>query len=96
LRLGPETNEAIRRNPLLGMRGSGLEFRLYLPDGVTPRYGIIPKCPHCERTNIVRVHASMLTCGYERCKEKQNQLTKKRYLDKKKRQLEKLAIQAGD
>lgn len=31
------------------------------------RWGVIAKCPHCEKVNIVRLAPKQATCGGEAC-----------------------------
>jgi hypothetical protein len=36
-------------------------------------YGVVAKCPHCDRVDIPRVTPRQITCGAQACRDKQNQ-----------------------
>lgn len=52
-------------------RGTGLYLR-------RDHYGLIAKCPHCERTDIPKVNKFQVTCGGEGCRQKQNRVAQLR------------------
>ena len=58
-------------------RGVGLYLR-------RDRYGLLPKCPHCDKTDIPKVNKFQVTCGGFSCQEKQNLLKARKLREKRK------------
>lgn len=48
-------------------------------------YGVIAKCPHCERTNIKRTTSNQITCGMTACSAAQNKAARVRREEREER-----------